>query len=228
MTGRAWTMIRTPVGPLSVACTSAGLASVRFGPPGKAGPGQAGPVQAVPVQAVPVQAGPAQAGSGQPAEAAPGQDTAGQDAGGQDAAGQAASSPAAGLAATAGQQLAEYFSGQRRVFDLPLDWSVLSDLQRQVLGSLFETVGFGQTVTYGELARRSGIGERAGQLPARTIGQVMGSNPYPVIVPCHRVVAADGLGGYSGGTGIEIKRWLLIFEGAEPPTLDWAPDGPLP
>jgi len=56
----------------------------------------------------------------------------------------------------------------------------------------------------------------------------MGSNPYPLIVPCHRVVAADGLGGYSGGTGIEIKRWLLIFEGTEPPTLDWVPAGPVP
>jgi methylated-DNA-[protein]-cysteine S-methyltransferase len=54
----------------------------------------------------------------------------------------------------------------------------------------------------------------------------MGFNPYPLIVPCHRVVAADGLGGYSGGTGIEIKRWLLTFEGSLPPTLDWAPAGP--
>jgi methylated-DNA-[protein]-cysteine S-methyltransferase len=49
----------------------------------------------------------------------------------------------------------------------------------------------------------------------------MGSNPIPVVVPCHRVVAADGLGGYSGGTGTEVKRWLLTLEGALPPTLDW-------
>ena len=63
-------------------------------------------------------------------------------------------------------------------------------------------------------------------VPARAIGQLMGANPIPIIVPCHRVVAADGLGGYSGGTGIEIKRWLLIFEGALPPTLDWAMAGP--
>jgi len=54
----------------------------------------------------------------------------------------------------------------------------------------------------------------------------MGSNPIPVIVPCHRVVAGNGLGGYSGGTGLEVKRWLLVFEGALPPTLDWAPTGP--
>jgi len=57
-------------------------------------------------------------------------------------------------------------------------------------------------------------------------GQIMGSNPCPIVVPCHRVVAGDGLGGYSGGAGIEIKRWLLIFEGALPPTLDWDPAGP--
>jgi methylated-DNA-[protein]-cysteine S-methyltransferase len=51
----------------------------------------------------------------------------------------------------------------------------------------------------------------------------MGANPIPVIVPCHRVVASDGLGGYSGGTRLEVKRWLLILEGALPPTLDWEP-----
>jgi methylated-DNA-[protein]-cysteine S-methyltransferase len=54
----------------------------------------------------------------------------------------------------------------------------------------------------------------------------MGSNPIPVIVPCHRVLASDGLGGYSGGAGVEVKRWLLILEGALPPTLDWQPMSP--
>jgi methylated-DNA-[protein]-cysteine S-methyltransferase len=51
----------------------------------------------------------------------------------------------------------------------------------------------------------------------------MAANPIPVIVPCHRVVASDGLGGYSGGAGVETKRWLLILEGSLPPTLDWQP-----
>jgi O-6-methylguanine DNA methyltransferase len=60
-------------------------------------------------------------------------------------------------------------------------------------------------------------------LAARTVGTIMGGNPIPVIVPCHRVVASDGLGGYSGGAGVEVKRWLLILEGALPPTLDWQP-----
>jgi len=53
----------------------------------------------------------------------------------------------------------------------------------------------------------------------------MASNPCAVIVPCHRVVAGSGLGGYSGGTGTDVKQWLLIFEGAIPATLDWDPSG---
>jgi methylated-DNA-[protein]-cysteine S-methyltransferase len=61
------------------------------------------------------------------------------------------------------------------------------------------------------------------ELPARVAGQIMGSNRLPLLVPCHRVVASDGIGGYSGGTGIEAKRWLLILEGVLPPTLDWEP-----
>ena len=121
---------------------------------------------------------------------------------------------AARLAAAAGRQLAEYFSGTRRGFELPLDWTAASRLQLQVLGVLFDSVGFGETVTYGALARRAAAGPGGMTVPARAIGQLMGSNPIPVIVPCHRVVAADGLGGYSGGTGVEIKRWLLTFEGA--------------
>ena len=129
---------------------------------------------------------------------------------------------AAGPPADALTQLAEYFSGRRRSFDLPLDWSGMSRLQRRVLGVLFDSVSYGETVSYGTLARRA---KSAGGtlVPARAIGQIMGSNPIPLIVPCHRVVAADGLGGYSGGTGLEVKRWLLTFEGALPPTLDWEP-----
>jgi len=61
--------------------------------------------------------------------------------------------------------------------------------------------------------------------PARVVGQVMASNPIALIVPCHRVVAGAGLGGYSGGTGTDVKHWLLVFEGALPATLDWDPAG---
>ncbi len=88
------------------------------------------------------------------------------------------------------------------------------------------SVGFGETITYGALANRAGLpvgNAHAGVVPARAVGKIMGSNPIPVVVPCHRVVASDGLGGYSGGAGIEVKRWLLILEGSMPPTLDWQP-----
>jgi methylated-DNA-[protein]-cysteine S-methyltransferase len=118
-------------------------------------------------------------------------------------------------------QLGQYFAGKRRGFDLFIDWSVTSSLQQQVLRTLFDTVGYGETVSYGALARRVGHDSFGASPPARAVGQIMGSNPIPVVVPCHRVVAADGLGGYSGGTGTEVKRWLLTLEGALPPTLDW-------
>jgi methylated-DNA-[protein]-cysteine S-methyltransferase len=113
-------------------------------------------------------------------------------------------------------QLREYFAGQRRDFDLPLDLPPLEPSTLAVLRAL-QTVPAGQTITYAELAASSGTG-----LPARAIGAIMGANPVPLVIPCHRVVAADGLGGYSGGEPgheIETKRWLLENEGALPPTL---------
>jgi methylated-DNA-[protein]-cysteine S-methyltransferase len=129
-------------------------------------------------------------------------------------------------AAAAARQLAEYFCGQRRDFDLPLDWSGFGPAQRPVLRLLYDDVRYGQTVTYGTLAVRAGLEARDDVIPARAVGKIMGSNPIPVIVPCHRVVASDGLGGYSGGAGPEVKRWLLILEGSLPPTLDWTPAPP--
>jgi methylated-DNA-[protein]-cysteine S-methyltransferase len=135
-------------------------------------------------------------------------------------------------------ELSDYFAGRRRSFELPLDWTLSTPAQRAVLGTLFATVGFGESITYGELAARSGTG-----IPARGIGAVMGGNPLPIVVPCHRVLAAGGLGGYSGGFraatdepeggpgssryGLETKRWLLTFEGVLPPTLGWDPDAVL-
>ena len=178
MTDLAWATLSSPVGPLAVACSPAGLARVSF--------------RATRRPAT------------RPGPADPGRDR---------------------LLATARDQLAEYFTGQRQVFDLPVNWSGTSVAQRQVLGVLLGSVGFGETVTYGQLAQRAVAGPDGISLPARAIGGIMGSNPIPVIVPCHRVVAGNGLGGYSGGTGIEVKRWLLIFEGALPATLDWTPAG---
>ncbi|WP_417563252.1 methylated-DNA--[protein]-cysteine S-methyltransferase [Microbacterium sp.] len=114
-------------------------------------------------------------------------------------------------------QLTAYFAGALRRFDVPLDLGEQTAGTRAVLEALYESVGYGEKVTYGELAARSGSG-----IPARGIGAIMGANPIPIIVPCHRVVAGDGLGGYSGGErgkGPETKRWLLEFEGALPAPL---------
>jgi len=90
----------------------------------------------------------------------------------------------------------------------------MSSAQRLVLGTLYETVPFGQVVTYGELAKRSGS-----TIPARGIGSIMGSNPIPIIVACHRVVAGNGLGGFSGGDSVESKQVLLALEGQLPAAL---------
>ncbi|GAA5053679.1 methylated-DNA-[protein]-cysteine S-methyltransferase [Thermocatellispora tengchongensis] len=118
--------------------------------------------------------------------------------------------------AVARAEMAAYFAGELTRFSVPVDWRLTSRAQRRVLGTLYERVPYGRTVTYGELAELSGSG-----VPARGIGSIMGSNPIPVLVPCHRVVAGNGLGGFSGGDGVESKRWLLTLEGYLQPTLDW-------
>lgn len=121
------------------------------------------------------------------------------------------------LLAEALQQLRAYFDGRLTTFDVPFDLGSPSDSTRAVLTALAETVEHGQSITYGDLADKSGTG-----IPARGVGAVMGANPVPIIVPCHRVVASDGLGGYSGGDseqGLSTKRWLLEFEGALPTAL---------
>lgn len=109
-------------------------------------------------------------------------------------------------------QLGEYFAGQRKDFDLPLDWGLSGGFVRDVLGILYRTVGFGQVVTYQTLA--DAVGQPGA---ARAVGAAMGANPIPVVVPCHRVLAADGLGGFGGG--LAIKRTLLELEGVLPVAL---------
>jgi methylated-DNA-[protein]-cysteine S-methyltransferase len=116
------------------------------------------------------------------------------------------------VAEEAATQLREYLDGDRRELDFPLDWSLAGDGQRVVLETLRDIAPYGHVVTYGELARRSGCPGGA-----RAVGQAMARNPLPLVVPCHRVVAADGLGGYGGG--LPLKRWLLALEGATTPEL---------
>ena len=143
--------------------------------------------------------------------------------------GPAGGSPASVLLGAALEELASYFAGHLRRFSVPVDLGSAQGARRTVLTALHRTVGFGQTITYGGLAARAGLDAAAepGNFvpPARVVGQFMASNPVALIVPCHRVVAGTGLGGYSGGTGTDVKQWLLVFEGAIPATLDWDPAG---
>ena len=104
----------------------------------------------------------------------------------------------------AARQLGEYFAGERTAFDLPLDPQG-SSFQRSAWRGL-TTIPFAETVSYGEQARRLGHDGKA-----RAIGAANGSNPIPVILPCHRVIGSDGsLTGFGGG--LETKAWLLHHE----------------
>jgi methylated-DNA-[protein]-cysteine S-methyltransferase len=105
------------------------------------------------------------------------------------------------------QQLDEYFSGRRHSFDVPLDWQLSKGFRRTVLEHLALDIDYGTTASYGTLARLSGS-PRA----VRAVGTTCATNPIPVVVPCHRVVRADGsMGGYRGGP--TAKRALLDLEG---------------
>ncbi len=104
------------------------------------------------------------------------------------------------------RQLLEYFAGRRRSFDLPLALDGLP-LELQVW-QLMTEIPYGETRSYGDLARALGVSPRA-------VGGACGRNPLPIFVPCHRVIGSDGrLGGYSGGEGAETKRRLLQLEHA--------------
>jgi methylated-DNA-[protein]-cysteine S-methyltransferase len=107
----------------------------------------------------------------------------------------------------AAAQLDAYFAGDLIAFDVPLDLDG-TDFQKHCWLAL-ATIPYGQTVSYGEQARRIGLGPDS----ARAVGAANGQNPIPVILPCHRVIGADGsLTGFGGG--LHLKRFLLEHEGA--------------
>lgn len=108
------------------------------------------------------------------------------------------------LLTEAGRQLAAYFEGARQDFDLPV--AFLPGLQGEVMRAMC-AIPFGETRTYGDLAKALGA-------PAQAIGQACGANPIPIIVPCHRILGATGLGGFSAPGGVETKVALLKHEGA--------------
>jgi methylated-DNA-[protein]-cysteine S-methyltransferase len=121
--------------------------------------------------------------------------------------------PGSPLLAEAIRQVEAYFGGERHDFDLPLDWSLISGFNREVLRELATGVPYGAVVGYGDLAGR--VGQPGA---AQAVGMAMGANPLPVVVPCHRVVESDGgIGGFGGG--LETKRKLLALEGVLPEPL---------
>jgi methylated-DNA-[protein]-cysteine S-methyltransferase len=107
----------------------------------------------------------------------------------------------------AAREIDEYFAGQRHTFGLPLDWRLSAGFRRTVLSHLPE-IGYGHTATYTAVAQLAGSPKAV-----RAVGTACATNPLPVVVPCHRVVRADGsMGGYRGGP--QAKRVLLTLEEA--------------
>jgi methylated-DNA-[protein]-cysteine S-methyltransferase len=101
------------------------------------------------------------------------------------------------------EQLQAYFDGELTEFDLPLAPS--GTAYRRTIWQALCGIPYGETRSYQDIAIRAGGS-------ARSVGQANGHNPIPLIIPCHRVVAATHIGGYSGGDGLPTKRWLLALE----------------
>jgi len=109
------------------------------------------------------------------------------------------------------RELEEYFAGSRREFGLTVDWSLVGPFGRRVLGVTSE-IPYGGVLSYAEVAAEAGSPRGS-----RAAGNALGSNPVPIVIPCHRVLRTGGaLGGYGGG--LDRKRWLLDLEGAGAPT----------
>jgi methylated-DNA-[protein]-cysteine S-methyltransferase len=105
-------------------------------------------------------------------------------------------------------QISEYLGGKRMDFDLPIDWSMMTPFQEQVLRAT-DSIPYGGVSTYSEIAQKVG---KPGA--ARAVGSAEAANPIPIVIPCHRVIGSDGkLHGYGGRGGITTKAWLLKLEG---------------
>jgi methylated-DNA-[protein]-cysteine S-methyltransferase len=103
----------------------------------------------------------------------------------------------------AAEQLEAWFAGALHAFDLALEPA--GTPRGLVLRQRLIDVGYGETLSYGAFARKLGSSPRA-------IGQLCARNPFPIVVPCHRILASDGMGNYSAGAGVTTKQWLLDHE----------------
>lgn len=119
--------------------------------------------------------------------------------------GRAAVEDSAPVLEDARQQVLAYDAGTLEQFDLPMRVKG-TDFQRDVCAAM-SAIPFGDTCTYGDIAKQLGV-------PAQAVGQACGGNPIPIIIPCHRVMGAKGLTGFSGAGGVETKVALLRHEGA--------------
>ena len=107
-------------------------------------------------------------------------------------------------------EVIEYLQGRRRRFSTPVDWRGMTSFQIAVRQAVMD-ISYGQTSTYGSVAAQVGKPKAA-----RAVGQVNAANPITIIIPCHRLLGADGnLRGYGGAGGLETKRWLLDLEASK-------------
>lgn len=104
-------------------------------------------------------------------------------------------------------QIEDWFAGKRKGFDLPL--APLATPRGEALRAGIAAIGYGETLTYGQLAQQIGSAPRA-------VGQACRHNPFPIIIPCHRVTSAGAQEFYSGGEGSRTKAWLIAFEQGKP------------
>ncbi len=105
------------------------------------------------------------------------------------------------------KQIGEFLAQKRILFDLPIDWQVLSSFQQKVLTKVYK-VPYGKTAAYKDIAKAIGKPQAA-----RAIGRANATNPMPLVIPCHRIISSDGsLKGYSAGEGLTTKQWLLDLE----------------
>ncbi|MFI8988492.1 methylated-DNA--[protein]-cysteine S-methyltransferase [Streptomyces antimycoticus] len=185
----AWAVPATPIGPLLLAATDEGLVQVVFHAEEKmAAEAVARLIRRLGTEPTPTPA-PSPASGTAAAPAAP---------------------RCAEHLAEAVRQVESYFAEDTKAFTLALDWSLTTGFNRRVLRELAAHVPYGTVVGYQDLADR--VGEPGA---ARAVGVAMGSNPLPIVVPCHRVVeSGGGIGGFGGG--LETKRSLLALEGVLP------------